>query len=235
MAEAGVLEGMKFTVLEPKRIIKDPLTQEVLGELQRGKVRVKAVQVFPKFSIARTYETYRVGNENPFAILRKGISAWSILEEAGGSEIRVKTLNARDKPAGYHDIAEHESYIKVGDPVEFLELPDPPSKAKELGVAAASISMQDILLSGPYRFVFAPETGRAKTIVFGKDGSIVDGNNQNEHRWRINKETVEILNTEGVVFSRFKHNPILKRFESTDDADTKALKGQYFEIEKNAK
>jgi hypothetical protein len=126
-----------------------------------------------------------------------------------------------------------ESYVKVEDPVEFFESPDRPSKSEEPGMVTGSVALQELLLSGPHRFVFAPEADRAKTVVFGQGGVILDGNNQNEHRWRISKGMVEILDTDGAIFSRFRYNPNSNRFESTNDADTKAFKGQYFDIKKS--
>jgi hypothetical protein len=57
-AEAGVKEGMKFKIVEPKVDIKDPDTGEALGTLLHEKIRVGIVEVQPKFSKARTYETF---------------------------------------------------------------------------------------------------------------------------------------------------------------------------------
>jgi hypothetical protein len=57
-AEAGVKEGMKFKIVEPKVDIKDPDTGEALGTLTHEKIRVGIVEVQPKFSKARTYETF---------------------------------------------------------------------------------------------------------------------------------------------------------------------------------
>lgn len=57
-AEAGVKEGMKFKIVEPQVAIKDPDTGEALGTLTHEKIRVGIVEVQPKFSKARTYETF---------------------------------------------------------------------------------------------------------------------------------------------------------------------------------
>lgn len=57
-AEAGVKEGMKFRIVEPQVTIKDPDTGEALGTLAHEKIRVGIVEVQPKFSKARTYETF---------------------------------------------------------------------------------------------------------------------------------------------------------------------------------
>jgi len=57
-AEAGVKEGMKFRIVEPQVAIKDPDTGEALGTVVHEKIRVEIVEVQPKFSKARTYETF---------------------------------------------------------------------------------------------------------------------------------------------------------------------------------
>ena len=54
---SGVKPGMIFGVLE-KRDIKDPDTGEELGSVEIVRIRVKAVDIKPKMSICRTYETY---------------------------------------------------------------------------------------------------------------------------------------------------------------------------------
>ena len=59
-ADAGVQEGMKFKVMDHLLEITDPESREILGTLEREKVRVKVSEVHPKFSIAMTYETYQV-------------------------------------------------------------------------------------------------------------------------------------------------------------------------------
>ena len=60
----GVRPGMAFAVLEQQFGIVDPDTQEPLGNLDREKVRVRVSETHPKFSLARTYETYRELNRD---------------------------------------------------------------------------------------------------------------------------------------------------------------------------
>ncbi len=54
---SGVKPGMIFGVPE-EREIQDPDTKEELGSVEIIKIRVKVVDVKPKMSICRTYETY---------------------------------------------------------------------------------------------------------------------------------------------------------------------------------
>lgn len=56
--EGGVIVGMIFKVVEPPFEIIDPDTKLVLGRLSREKVRIKVLEVYPNFSVGRTFETY---------------------------------------------------------------------------------------------------------------------------------------------------------------------------------
>lgn len=58
----GVEDQMRFEVVEESQEVLDPDTDEVLGNIRRVKVRVRAVEIYPRFSIARTYETYEAPN-----------------------------------------------------------------------------------------------------------------------------------------------------------------------------
>ena len=61
-ADDGVMPDMEFAVMEPQLNIIDPDTQELLGDLEREKIRVRVFETHPKFSLARTYETYQAPN-----------------------------------------------------------------------------------------------------------------------------------------------------------------------------
>lgn len=87
-----------------------------------------------------------------------------------------------------------------------------------------------LLTEGSWILNFNPDvTQGKKDITFLPDGSIGDGENDNESRWRIQEGTLEILNRGGNVFSRFRYNDEKKRFEHTNDADTLSLRDQVIE------
>ncbi len=100
----GVEPGMLFAVLADTPLrVEDPDTGEVLGEIEREKVKVKATEVFERFSVCRTYETYETPSILP--------SVWDTLRIPTR---RVRTLKIEDSqlpPA----LPEEESYVKVGD------------------------------------------------------------------------------------------------------------------------
>ena len=142
-SDVGVILGMKFTVFEKERIIRDPVTNAVLGHIQNEKVKVKVILVHPKFSIARTYETYqtRAGVQDILSTysraMRDNLARFAIVSQ---EETRVRTLKASDKPPGFEHINELESYVKVGDPVKFLEMPENvPTPANESVTEAGNV------------------------------------------------------------------------------------------------
>jgi hypothetical protein len=106
-ADHGIKEGMKFKVTEPELQIRDPDTQAPLGSLAREKIRVRIAEVQPKFSVARTFETY---HDRSLAAVRFGIM------NAMSGVTRVRTLRTEGATAGrFND--EGSSLVMVGDPV----------------------------------------------------------------------------------------------------------------------
>lgn len=61
-AADGVKTGMRFNVQEQETAIMDPDSKENLGQLMRPKISVEVMDVESRFSVARTFETYRVAN-----------------------------------------------------------------------------------------------------------------------------------------------------------------------------
>ena len=60
-SDDGVSTGMYFDVMDRNHEdIKDPDTQEVLGSIQRPKIRVRTTVVQEKLSVASTYKTKQV-------------------------------------------------------------------------------------------------------------------------------------------------------------------------------
>lgn len=107
-SDAGVTEGMKFKVIEPDLDIRDPDTGEPLGSISREKIRVKIVEVKPKFSIGKTYETY-VDYVESVAKLP------SLLPPSRQPVTRVRTLRTSSDTSYPPD--ERYGFVKIGDPV----------------------------------------------------------------------------------------------------------------------
>ena len=111
---SGVKKDMIFGVLETKEGIKDPDTGEVLGSVEGVKIKVKVVEVQPKLSVCRTYETFQVnigGTRKPlFPVIFEPPPKWVT---------RVKTLKSQD--AEFKDLDETGSFVRIGDKIRQLE------------------------------------------------------------------------------------------------------------------
>jgi hypothetical protein len=110
----GVKVGMIFKVLADKPLeVFDPESNELLGVIDREKVRVKVSEVYEKFSVCRTYVTHVIGGRGIW-----GSSSMAAIAAAYSSEPRevVETLKAKDKTLP-PPLPEEESYVKRGDSV----------------------------------------------------------------------------------------------------------------------
>jgi hypothetical protein len=111
--DQGVSIGMFFDVLDTAgEEIRDPETNELLGSVDRVKVRVKVTRVQEKLSVASTFEKVRVniGGEGV------GISTFSSLLMPPKYVVKYKTLRLDETTRG--EISESQSYVEIGDPVE---------------------------------------------------------------------------------------------------------------------
>jgi len=112
--DAGVVLGMKFAILaESPMIVKDPITNKELDQIDREKVRVKATEVRAKITICRTFRVKHIAG-GP-------LSSSGIIELMSGKltapprEI-PETLRLEDSSVP-PPLPEEESYVKVKDRV----------------------------------------------------------------------------------------------------------------------
>ena len=111
-AQAGVRINMKFDVLDPKGDdIKDPDTGEILGSLNRPKLRVQVTRVEEKLAVASTYrsKTVNVGGV--------GFMLPSFADALRPPRYVTKFESLKTEEATWEDIDEAESFVKTGDPV----------------------------------------------------------------------------------------------------------------------
>ena len=109
----GVIAGMYFDVLDPKGDdIKDPDSGEVLGSIERPKVRVQVVKTEERLSVASTFrkKTVNVGGRGGFAV--GGLAEMFLPPK---HVTKYETLKTTEKT--WEDLEESESYVKTGDPV----------------------------------------------------------------------------------------------------------------------
>lgn len=106
-ARNGVEVGMKFAVLDKKaENIKDPETGEVLGSVQRPKIRVRVIEVEDRMSVARTYEMF--GGT-------RGLGTVDLSVLFLGEPARPRSLKTDETT--WAPITEAESFVKTGDSV----------------------------------------------------------------------------------------------------------------------
>lgn len=110
----GVTTGMYFDILDTKgEDILDPDSGELLGSIERPKVRVQVTSVEERLSVASTYKkkTINVGGRGSGASLM-GLS--DLFMPPKYIE-KHETLKTTEKT--WEDLSESESYVKTGDPV----------------------------------------------------------------------------------------------------------------------
>lgn len=112
---------MRFAVLDPKgEDIVDPETKDVLGSVNRPKVRLAVVQVEERMSVARTYERTRG---------RPGVATLGILGVARALEGEPsRPITLRTDEEVWEQLDEDSSYVKTGDPVQQIteHIPEEP-------------------------------------------------------------------------------------------------------------
>ncbi len=117
-SSSGVTVGMRFEVMDQKgEDVRDPGTGELLGSVERPKVRVEVSKVKERLSVASTYkkETVNVGG----AGLGVGREVARMFLPPKW-ETRYETLKTEEKT--WEDLDEEDSYVKTGDPV--VQMPD---------------------------------------------------------------------------------------------------------------
>lgn len=114
----GVEVGMHFDIMDKKgENVTHPDTGEILGSVERPKVRVKVVQVQERIAVASTFRTKKV-NEGG-SMPSSGLFARALMPEIWTT--KVETL--KTKESTWEDLSESESYVRIGDPaVQVVEV-----------------------------------------------------------------------------------------------------------------
>ena len=112
-SEHSVTIGMYFDVISPHSgEIRDPDTDEVLGSIERTKVRMKVTEVQKKLAVASTYRFKQVNVGGAFGF---GPISQSLIPSKWIT--KYETLKKSDRETLQEDIDEEDSLVKVGDPV----------------------------------------------------------------------------------------------------------------------
>ena len=112
-SSSGVVVGMRFEVMDTKgQDVRDPDTGDLLGSIERPKVRVEVSKVQERLSVASTYNKFSVN------VGGTGIRIGSTLSDSFMPpkwETKYETLKTEEKT--WEDLDEEDSYVKIGDPV----------------------------------------------------------------------------------------------------------------------
>jgi len=110
--EHGVFVGMYIDVMDPKgENITDPDTGEVLGSIERPKVRLQVTKVQEKIAIASTYRKSQLNVGGRMADI--GVISRALMPPKWVT--KYETLKTEEKT--WEDLDESQSYVKIGDPV----------------------------------------------------------------------------------------------------------------------
>lgn len=113
----GVEVNMLFDILTPRaHEIKDPDTGEVLGMLERSKMRVRVVRVLDKISVAATFGNVEVnvGGGRGEAV-RRYLYGKDRLLKPPNWVIQRETIKTTEPT--WDELSDEERHISTGDPV----------------------------------------------------------------------------------------------------------------------
>ena len=115
-ASDGVRNGMQFDILSPElHDIRDPDTNEVIGSVNRPKVRVQVGIIENRFCVAHTFRRRRV-NIGGSGL---GIGYDTRLFEPPNWVTKTETFKTAEDT--WENLSGQDSYVKTGDPV--VEVP----------------------------------------------------------------------------------------------------------------
>jgi hypothetical protein len=100
--------------------------------------------------------------------------------------------------------------------------------ANQGNVSVRSETIRDRLFEWGWELRFRPSTTgwHVKRISFNRDGTIGEGQNNNEHGWRWNGDTLELIRADGSVHNRFEYEPAHDRFFSNQPSAVHGIRGQ---------
>ena len=114
-SSSGVRHGMRFKVLSNQPTeVRDPETNDLLGVIDREKVRVQASEVEEKYTICKTYRVFVTGGPN-MPNIAEAMAALGSFGSTPRKEV-PETLKAEDQDT-FPPLSEEESYVKKGDRV----------------------------------------------------------------------------------------------------------------------
>lgn len=145
-------------------------------------------------------------------------------------EREVGRLETRLREATQRNQVLEEAATSTGDRVVKLEERVTEFEAAERGLPRGNDqrdeAIRKLLLNQAWVLHFNPKNGGRKVVVFGREGGLVEGGNQNEHSWSVRSGLLHFANDSGEIFSVFAFDANQRAFLMLDDESPKAIKGQ---------
>lgn len=88
-------------------------------------------------------------------------------------------------------------------------------------------TIKERLLTPGWVLVFNPQTRGHKAISFNSDGTIGEGQNNNEFRWVMDHDLLSIVRSNGTLQNKFRYDGETDQFNSLDDPLAAGIKGQF--------
>ncbi|MBA3929013.1 MAG: hypothetical protein C0521_05410 [Xanthomonas sp.] len=92
-------------------------------------------------------------------------------------------------------------------------------------------ALRGMLMGRLWTLYFNPNSGGRKKMLFGRDGELLEGGNQNENRWSTTDGVLRFHDQNGNLFSSFGYDANRRTFIMIDEESPKAIKGQFMSSE----
>ena len=110
-----------------------------------------------------------------------------------------------------------------------LEVDRLPSAEAEQIETAVETTLRDFVIGKRWLFYYNVQTNGSKNLTFLSDGTIGEGQNKNEFRWKIEGDRLVIIRENGDVQNVFRRDPS-GRLVFVEDVRAKGYKNQYIEL-----
>jgi predicted nucleotide-binding protein len=161
---------------------------------------------------------------------RLGRDKCFILQPRSSGDFRMPTDLLAVNPATYDGKRNDGNWVAALGPacnkIKHILNPNAAGAPKLLPERPDPASMSELLTSGVFRLFYNPPS-YSKKVVFASNGQIIEGNNQNEHSWRIVKGKLELVQLDGTVHSRFYYDAVDGTFKHTNEPDTLSIRNQF--------
>jgi hypothetical protein len=164
---------------------------------------------------------------------RLGPDKCFILKPRTFSELHFPSDLVGLTPASYDDErADENTTAALGPACNKIRRELKPRAKAAASKSGSDTSIETLIVAQPFRLFFNPPS-RSKRVRFAARGRIVEGNNRNEHSWRVVDDKLELLQLDGEVHSRFIFDRESQTFRHTNDPDTHSIRDQFIVVDRS--